>query len=112
MARVEIYLNGERYAVSCEDGAEDRLKDIAAFVDAKMRGIAAAKGGMAETQALVLVALTLGDQIFDLRNDLAKARTAGGKAGAADDSQDARAAGEIEALAKRIDSVASKLAKV
>lgn len=110
MARVEIELNGRQYAVACEEGQEQRLREIASFVDAKMGALAQGKMGASETQLLVLTTLTMADQLFDLRAELAKART-GSAAGGLDLGLEERYAAAVEALAKRVNAVASKLAR-
>ncbi len=115
MARVEISLNGQKYGVACEDGQESRLHEVASFVDARMRSLSAGKPQAAETQLLVLATLTLADQIFDLRADLAKARTNSStqqpQAAGLDPELEEKYASIVESLAARIDSVASKLAR-
>lgn len=122
MARVEISLNGQKYGVACEDGQEGRLSEVASFVDARMRNLAASKPNAAETQLLVLATLTLADQIFDLRADLAKAKTANSSPAAIpaftttayaglDPVTEEKYASLIESLANRIDSVATRLAR-
>jgi cell division protein ZapA len=114
MARVEIVLNGRNYAVACEDGAEQRLHDIVAFVDAKMTALSMnnrIEGS--ESQSLVLTCLMLADQIFDLRSELAKARTAPNANITLPDNKaiEERYAKAIETLAARVDVMASKLAE-
>lgn len=118
MARVEIGLNGQKYGVACEDGQESRLQEVAAFVDARMRSLAAGKPNAAETQLLVLATLTLADQIFDLRAELAKAKTSTSSAATSapitvglDPAVEEKYASIIESLATRIDSVATRLAR-
>jgi len=113
MARVEIELNGRNYAVSCEDGAEGRLSDIAAFVDAKMQALGQGKAAASENQALVLTTLMLADQIFDLRSELAKARTVATKASKGEGSlaDETRYANAIHALSQRIDTVINRLVR-
>ncbi len=117
MARVEIALNGQKYGVACEDGQEARLQEVASFVDARMRALSAGKPHAAETQLLVLSTLTLADQIFDLRAELAKARTAAGRpqtpqtAVVLDPAIEEKYAAIVESLAARIDSVATRLAR-
>lgn len=115
MARVEINLNGHAYAVACEDGQEQRLNEVVSFVDQRMRALAGGKAFAAETQLLVLTTLTLADQIFDLRTELAKARThaaQGAGYNTLDPVLEEKIALTIESLAERIDSVASKLTHV
>lgn len=111
MARVDIDLNGRTYGITCEEGQELRLREIASFVDAKMGALAQGKMGASETQLLVLTALTMADQLFDLRAELAKARTGGGTSASLDLGIEERYAAAVEALAKRVNAVASKLAR-
>ena len=37
MAQVDVSVNGQSYRIACEDGQEDRLVDLAAMVDEKVR---------------------------------------------------------------------------
>jgi cell division protein ZapA len=117
MARVEIELNGRFYAVGCEDGQENRLREIAAFVDTRMRALAGDRSNVSEPQTLVLTLLTLADQMFDLKAELARARTSGSKesaegAASLPAATEERYASFVEALAARVDAVASRLARV
>lgn len=111
MARVDIDLNGRNYSITCEEGQEQRLREVAAFVDAKMGALAQGKMGVSESQLLVLTALTMADQLFDLRAELAKARTGSAVGGGFDLGLEERYAAAVEALAKRVNAVASKLAR-
>jgi cell division protein ZapA len=111
MARIEVELAGRSYGVACEEGQEARLREIAAFADSKMRALSSGRAYTSETQLLVLTMLTLADQVFDLRAELAKARTSAGVAPAADMAAlEERYSTLIESLAKRVNSIAKKLA--
>jgi cell division protein ZapA len=107
MARVEVSLNGHPYGVACEDGQEARLREIAAFCDAKMKALGAGKQTASEVQLLVLTMLTMADQMFDMKSELAKV-----KSGTAmvDTALEEKVASAIETLAKRVSQVAKKLA--
>ena len=114
MARIEIELNTHSYAVACEDGQEARLREVAAFTDSKLRALVAGKpNGCSEVQALVLTCLTLADQIFDLRAELAKARASSSSSASSqmDEATEARYAALVESLAERVNTVASRLAR-
>lgn len=74
MARVEISLNGRTYAVGCEDGQEAHLSEIVAFVDSRMKSLAAGQRSASEAQTHILTMLMLADQIYDLRMELSKMR--------------------------------------
>ncbi|HYC05454.1 MAG TPA: cell division protein ZapA [Azospirillaceae bacterium] len=111
MARLDITLNGRAYAVACEDGQEQRLRELAAYVDARLREVSAGVVGTSEAHKLALATLMLADEIFDLRAE------AGRGARPAPQPQAAQAeAGEEEAvvaavdnLAKRIEDIAARL---
>lgn len=110
MARVEISLNGRNFVLGCEEGQEARLRELAAFVDSRMR---AQPPGLSDTYRLVLTLMLLADQNFDLRADLARARTKDSKEPPElDPAIEERYAAAIESLAVRVDSVASRLARV
>ncbi len=113
MARLDITLNGRAYAVACEDGQEQRLRELAAYVDARLREVSAGVVGTSEAHKLALATLMLADEIFDLRADAAK----GGRRPAPQQPQATQPeAGEEEAvvaavdnLAKRIEDIAARL---
>ena len=113
MARLDITLNGRAYAVACDDGQEQRLRELAAYVDARLREVSAGVVGTSEAHKLALATLMLADEIFDLRADAARGRRPAPQPQAA---QPDAAAGEEEAvvaavdnLAKRIEDIAARL---
>ena len=110
MRRVDVTLNGRPYAVACEAGQEARLKQLAAYVDARVREVAGTAGTAgSEAQVLVLTALVLADQLFDLRAeyDALAARAPQGAAVPREDDEMVVAA--VDHLAKRIEDIAARL---
>lgn len=66
MAQVTIQLNGYNYTVNCQDGEENHLRAMAAQIEKRIdrvRGLGT-QGG--EVRTLVLAALLMADEIFDL----------------------------------------------
>lgn len=113
MPRVEIALNGRNYLVGCEAGQEQRLKDIAAYVDGRLRRAASGIVGASEAQLLVLSNLLLADEVFDLKAEVA-ALKAGVPASAAAPAAIDEEAGEemaalVDRLAQRIEDIAARL---
>lgn len=112
MPRVEIALNGRNYLVGCEAGQEQRLKDIAAYVDGRLRRAAGGAVGASEAQLLVLSNLLLADELFDLKAEVAALR-AGVPGAQAPAAVDEEASGEMAALvdrlARRIEDIAARL---
>lgn len=69
MAQVTIRINGFSYAVSCEDGQEQHLEDMAAEIDRRITSIKAIGGQSGEARLLVLGALLLADELHDMRTE-------------------------------------------
>jgi len=103
-ASVPITIAGRTYEIACDPGQEAMLSNLSLDVDRRARELLKAVGPVSDTKLLVMVALTLADDI---------------KAGViqhappppppADDGSDERIAAGIEKLAKRIDSIADRL---
>lgn len=64
MAQVELAIGSRRYEVACKDGGEDRLRQVAALVDARAQDAQRAVGNASETRTLLLAALLLADELY------------------------------------------------
>jgi len=110
MAEVNITINGRRYGISCENGQEQRVLDLGAYVDSRLKEIARAGAASSEAHLLVLTALMLSDEVFDLRNDVAyldgQVRQTHGT-----QTDEAELAGTIEHIAERIEQIAGRIQK-
>ncbi len=69
MADVHLNIAGRSYDVHCADGQEDQLRQLAALVDEKARGI---QGGT-EVRQLLFAALMLADEANEARGKVEKA---------------------------------------
>lgn len=67
MAHVTLTIAGRAYKVGCEDGQEDRLRDLGAEVDRRARLMAENTGAVAEGLVLVLAGLMLADEADDAK---------------------------------------------
>lgn len=67
MAQVTIRINGYSYAVSCEDGQEPHLAEMATEIDQRITSIKSIGGQSGESRLLVLAALLLADELHDTR---------------------------------------------
>lgn len=72
MAQVTIRINGYAYIVGCQDGEEKHLEAMAAEVDRRTDDIRQAAGSAGETRMLLMVALSMADELFELRKDMDK----------------------------------------
>lgn len=64
--KVEIY--DQSYNVSASEQNEDYLKELAAYVDEKMRAVAESARTVDSLKVAVLAALNIADEMFTLRD--------------------------------------------
>ncbi len=102
MARVDISLGGRHYPIACDDGQEERVRRIAAYIDEKITSMGSL-GGATDTHVMVMASLMLGDELFDARSRLQKSAAENGGA------EDEAVATSISQLASRLDSLAARL---
>ncbi|HXR85447.1 MAG TPA: cell division protein ZapA [Stellaceae bacterium] len=102
MPQVSISINGRSYPVACDEGEEDRIRDLARLIDSKVAGFARQVGQAGEARLLVLAALVLADELTEA--DGAPRRV--GAQGAPDGTA---VAGSVSRLAQRIEAVAARL---
>ncbi|MCK5384351.1 MAG: cell division protein ZapA [Alphaproteobacteria bacterium] len=74
MAEITLKINHRGYSMCCDEGQEDRLSELAAYVDSRLRDIATAGAATNESHLLVLTSLVLADEVFDVRNELSALR--------------------------------------
>jgi cell division protein ZapA len=70
MAQVTLRINGYSYILGCQDGEEDHLQAMAQQVDDRIEKIKAVAGPSGESRMLVMAALMMTDDIFELEKKL------------------------------------------
>jgi len=105
MAQVTVTINGRSYQIACDEGQEDRLRQLAGYVDKRVSELTAASGQAGDTRLLVMASLLIADELADAKAALAEARQ---PRALAPDAETAVAQG-IEALAARIEDIAARL---
>ena len=103
MPQVSITINGRAYPVACNDGEEERIRELARGIDAKVAAFARQVGQAGEARLLVLAALVMADELAEAN---AAAQRLGGDQPVADHSA---IAGNVSRLAQRIEAVAARL---
>ncbi len=111
MAEVNLSINGKNYGIACDDGQERRIRDLGYYVDQRMREISQAGAANNESHLLVLTALLLADEIFDLRDNVGSIQHQAHHNHHAE-RDEAAIAGAISELAERIDDIADRIQKV
>lgn len=108
MAHINLTINGRSFGMECDDGQERRVRELGAYVDSKIRSIASAGGASNENHLLVLTALVLADEIYNMQERLS----------GADEVLQSRAdleqheemiAQAIDTFAERIDTIAGRI---
>lgn len=108
MARVDITLGGRHYPIACDDGQEDRVRRIAAYIDKKITTMGTLAGAT-DTHVLVMASLMLGDELFDAHSRLETAPAETGGAPEAGIQEEESVAASISQLASRLESIAARL---
>ena len=88
MGEVAVTIGGRRYPITCDDGQEERVAALAAYVDQRASALAATVGEVGEARLLVMASLVVADEVTEVESALAL---------------------RVEALAARIESIAGCL---
>lgn len=65
MAEVTVSVGGRRYAVVCDDGQEERVRELARRIDAEAAAFAGSGPAVAEPRLLLMSALMVADKLDD-----------------------------------------------
>ena len=66
MANVNIKFNNKDYLLSCDDGQEENLKELASHLDLKYSELKKNLGNIGENKLLLISAIQMTDDYFDL----------------------------------------------
>ena len=66
MANINIKFNNKDYLLSCEDGQEENLKELAGYLDSKYSELKKNLGNIGESKLLLITAIKMVDEYFDL----------------------------------------------
>jgi cell division protein ZapA len=122
MPQVTVSVGGRGYQVACDPGQEQRIRDIAAYIDGKVAAFAAQSPQAGEARLLVLAALVVADELSDANEAVRRLKAQSPSAVALQDpandpAQDPQRTPEdeaafaegIERLAARVEAVAARL---
>ncbi len=109
MAQVTIRINGYAYSVGCADGEENHLEAMARELDERVDGVKAVAGTAGEARLLVLAALTMADELFDLKNEFSDLRRKLARLESSPVGADPKLGRRLGRLARRAEEIASGL---
>jgi cell division protein ZapA len=109
MAQVTVRINGYAYTVGCQDGEELHLQQMAEQVERRIDSIKAVAGQSGESRMLVMAALLMADDLYEMGKSLKAAQS--GTPGEAADAPppDAKLNRRLGKLAKRAEDIAAEL---
>ena len=66
MANVSIKFNNKDYLLSCDDGQEENLKELANYLDSKYSELKKSLGSIGDNKLLLITSIKMVDDYFDL----------------------------------------------
>jgi cell division protein ZapA len=109
MPQVTITINGRAYAIACDPGEEDRIRQLARGIDARVTGFAKDAPQAGEARLLVMAALLLADELSEAKETVRRIRANPPAAPGMAAAEEAALASGIDRLAQRIETVAARL---
>jgi cell division protein ZapA len=117
MGQVAVTIDGKSYRMACDDGQEDHLSGLAAMFDSRIQDMRQSFGEIGDMRLAVMAAITMADEVSELKRRLADGEaalaTARQAVAGADGAAEARAtetAAAVAALAERVERIAKSLA--
>ena len=107
MGQIRVQINGRSYAIQCEDGEEDHLRQLGEYVGAVVKSltdkIGTKTGQISDTHLLVMAGITIADELSDTYD---KIKSEGGTVG---DTAMPGLAETLDSMAARLETVAASL---
>ncbi len=104
MGQVAITIKGSNYQIACDEGQEERLTRLGAYVDERATELVKSVGDVGDMRLMVMASLLVTDKLFDAIAEIEKLR-----AEAAQSKQSAPPAKTDESLAPLVDAVAERI---
>lgn len=112
MAEVNISINGRKFGIACDDGQEQRVAELAKFVDERVKELAGAGAGTNESHLLVLTSIVMADELFSQRDTAANTNKVSAEGLQITKDDEGMIVSAIDQMASRIETIAGNLAKV
>ncbi|WP_292528211.1 cell division protein ZapA [Methylocystis sp.] len=109
MASVVVVIAGRTYRMSCEDGEEQRIEELARYLEGKIESMRENFGEIGEQRIIVMAALAMADETTDacakaraMEADVAALRAELDDARKANDALSARASEALKDATRRL----------
>ena len=70
MANVNIKFNGKEFLLSCEDGQEEHLEDLAINLNTKFNNLKTSLGNIGENKLLLITSIKVMDEYFETKKKI------------------------------------------
>ena len=111
MAEITLTIHGRSYEVTCDDGQEAHLEDLARYLGARVEQLGQSVGQVDEGRLLVMAALLVADELHNALQEVDGLKALIEERDERNGRAEAATAAAIEACAQRIEDVAARLAK-
>src|SRR5262249_27720815 len=105
MANVVVTINERPYDLTCNDGQEQHLRDLAADIGRRVNELAKTVGQPGEARLLLMVGLLLADELADANAEIDRLQGDKNRAPAIDE----QAVAALERLAKHVQDIAARV---
>lgn len=114
MGQVAITIKGSNYQIACDEGQEERLTRLGAYVDERTTELVKSVGDVGDMRLMVMTSLLVTDKLFDAIAEVEKLRAeiVQSKQSAPPAKADENLAPLVNAVAKRIEDIAANLESV
>ena len=72
MANVNIKFNGKEFLLSCDDGQEEHLQELAIHLNEKFDNLKSSLGNLGENKLLLISSITIMDEYFETKKKIEK----------------------------------------
>lgn len=118
MPLVNVMVNGRAYTLACDAGEEEHLKQLAVYVDAKVKELLTSVGQVGDQRLLLMAALLMADEqheagtrLEDIEREIGELKQAQESANSEIARTEGLAAQSLESAAERLEEIAAKLAR-
>jgi len=70
MANVNINFNGKEFVLSCEDGQEEHLEELASHLNDKFNNLKNSLGNIGENKLMLITSITVMDEYFETKKKI------------------------------------------
>ncbi|MDA7947223.1 MAG: cell division protein ZapA [Hyphomicrobiaceae bacterium] len=103
MADVNVTLNGRTYRLECDDGEEDHLIELSEMVRDRHDRLQKKFGQVGDDRLLLMTALMVADELTEMEKKIDEVEAAQASSDERVKSAEAQVAGDIAAVADRIE---------